>query len=75
MPPPASTAEKDERFGFWIGQYGADYPEIFWVGKFRKANRRLALCEAIERRIMADGRMNFTLEISRCRQHGQTQRV
>ena len=62
MPPPASTAEKDERFGFWIGQFGADYPEIFWIGKYRKANRRLALCEAIERRIMADGRMNFTLK-------------
>ena len=59
---PASTAEKNEAFGAWIEKYGVDFPQIFWVGKFRKANRRLALCEAIERRIMPNGRMNFTLK-------------
>ena len=53
----------------------ADYPEIFWVGKYRKANRRLALCEAIERRIMADGRMNFTLKYHGAGNTGQTERV
>ena len=60
--PPASTAEKSEEFAKWIEKHGLDFPQVFWVGKFRKANRRLALCEAIERRIMADGRMNFTLK-------------
>lgn len=60
--PPRSTAEKNEDFDKWVGKYGAEYPQIFWVGKYRKANRRLALCEAIERRIMPDGRMNFTLK-------------
>lgn len=62
IPAPASTAEKNSAFGNWIEQYGVDYPQIFWVGKFRKANRRLALCEAIERRMMPNGRMNFTLK-------------
>jgi hypothetical protein len=62
IPAPASTAEKNEAFGNWIEKYGVDFPQIFWVGKFRKANRRLALCEAIERRLMPGGRMNFTLK-------------
>ena len=62
VPAPASTAEKNEVFGSWIEKYGVDFPQIFWVGKFRKANRRLALCEAIERRLMPGGRMNFTLK-------------
>ena len=62
IPAPASTAEKNEAFGAWIEKYGIDFPQVFWVGKFRKANRRLALCEAIERRIMPNGRMNFVLK-------------
>jgi DNA polymerase len=60
--PPDSTAEKNEAFARWVEAYGAKFPQIFWVGKYRKANRRLELCEAIERRIMPDGRMNFTLK-------------
>lgn len=59
---PGSTAEKSEVFAAWIEKYGAKYPQIFWIGKYRKANRRLALCQAIERRIMPGGRMNFTLK-------------
>lgn len=62
VPAPASTAEKNEEFSKWIEKYGAEFPQIFWTGKFRKANRRLALCEQIERRIMPNGRMNFTLK-------------
>ena len=62
IPAPASTAEKNEAFGKWIEKYGLQFPQIFWVGKYRKANRRLALCQSIERRIMSNGRMNFTLK-------------
>ena len=54
--------QKNEDLRGWIEKYGADFPQVFWVGKFRKANRRLALCEAIERRLMPNGRMNFTLK-------------
>jgi hypothetical protein len=62
VPAPKSTAEKSEAFAEWVGEYGALFSEIFWVGKFRKANRRLAICEAIERRTMPNGRVNFTLK-------------
>lgn len=62
VPAPKSTAEKSEAFADWVKDYGALFTQIFWVGKYRKANRRLALCEAIERRIMPGGRMNFTLK-------------
>ena len=62
VPAPASTAEKSEVFPKWIEKYGADFPQIFWVGKYRKANRRLAVCEAIERRIMPNGRAGFSLK-------------
>lgn len=62
VPAPKSTAEKSEEFAQWTAEYGALFSEIFWIGKFRKANRRLAVCQAIERRIMPNGRMNFVLK-------------
>ena len=62
VPAPGSTAEKSEVFSKWIEKYGLEFPQIFWIGKFRKANRRLAVCEAIERRIMSNGRAGFSLK-------------
>ena len=60
--PPKSTAEKSPELPKWIEKYGAEYPQVFWVGRYRKANRRLAVCEAIERRIMSNGRAGFNLK-------------
>ena len=60
--PPKSTAEKNEECTRWLEKYGTQYPVIFWLRNYRKANRRLAVCEAIERRIMPSGRMNFVLK-------------
>ena len=60
--PPKSTAEKSPELPKWIEKYGADFPQVFWVGRYRKANRRLAVCEAIERRIMPNGRAGFNLK-------------
>lgn len=60
--PPGSVAEKSEVSKAWERQYGEKFPIIGQLRAFRKANRRLEICGQIERRIMANGRCNFTLK-------------
>ena len=62
IPAPKSTAMKNGDADAWEKQYGDAHPILATLRNYRKANRRLNLVQAFERRLMANGRMNYSLK-------------
>ena len=60
--PPGSLAEDNEDCAAWELEFGSDYPFVAAIRKLRKANKLLKKMEAIERRIMPNGRMNYEIK-------------
>lgn len=59
--PPTSLAEDSPEAAEWEARYGKEYPIVSRIRDYRKANILLRKVEAMERRIMPDGRMYFDL--------------
>jgi DNA polymerase I-like protein with 3'-5' exonuclease and polymerase domains len=62
MPAPASLAEDSQACAKWESVYGDRFPIVGAIRAYRKANILLRKLEAVERRLMPDGRMNFSLK-------------
>jgi hypothetical protein len=61
IPAPDSFAEKDEGCARWETNYGERHRFVGALRDFRKSNILLRKLEAMKRRIMPDGRMNYDL--------------
>jgi DNA polymerase I-like protein with 3'-5' exonuclease and polymerase domains len=59
--PPDSFAEKSESCAIWESRFGETHAFVRSLRDFRKANMLLRKLQAMKRRIMPNGRMNFDL--------------
>ena len=63
---PESFSEKSEACQQWETLYGAQYPFVAATRRYRKALFMQRKLEAMARRIMPDGRMNYSLRYAGC---------
>lgn len=61
IPAPESFAEDDLSCGAWETEFGLQHDFVAALRDYRKSNILVRKLEAIERRIMKNGRMNFDL--------------
>ena len=59
IPPPTSTADKNEAFDKWIAQYEDQAPFVRAVKDHRSINRTIDVLEKFRKRTMEDGRMPY----------------
>jgi hypothetical protein len=62
IPAPASFDKSKAAFRNWLGQYSAAYPFVQATRDYSRATMKLKKLEAIERRIMPNGRMFYDLK-------------
>jgi DNA polymerase bacteriophage-type len=59
---PTSLAEDNEDCTAWEAEFGQEHSFVAAIRKLRKANKLLKKMEAMERRIMPNGRMSYELK-------------
>jgi hypothetical protein len=59
IPPPTSTADKNEAFDKWIAEYEAKAPFVLAVKEHRSINRTIDVLEKFRDRTMPDGRLPY----------------
>jgi hypothetical protein len=62
IPPPTSTADKNELFDRWCEQFADRAPFVAAVKEHRSINRTIDVLEKIRDRTLADGRMPYGLK-------------
>jgi hypothetical protein len=62
IPPPTSTADKNELFDRWCAQFADQAPFVAAVKEHRSINRTIDVLEKIRDRTLADGRMPYGLK-------------
>lgn len=62
IPAPASFDKQKATFRNWLAKYSADYPFVQATRDYSRATTKLKKIEAIERRIMPNGRMFYDLK-------------